>query len=365
MSVTDIPEEAVESAALPRGWLPSLSLAGSLMVHLSLMGLLAAAVLPGLSGGEGTGINVGSFDTVLGDGPNLEPSIELSGGFESSGAAGTGSEEMLLDSSIGETDSSSAAPRIDESFPVLLASTGLPGQTLTQSVGTGLSGKAGGNGTGTGTGAGTGTGDGNGKGGGGGNGGRRKFFNIETKGKSAVFVVDASRSMNMPHPGPMHTRFNRVKLELLRTIAGMTEEEQFFIVFFGDGAIPMPARALVNADPATQKKYLGWMARVPAEGHTFPQQALMIALTLQPDAIYFLTDGEFDYAVVPGVTAANVHGVPIHTIGFSDNRAENLLQEIAQKNNGTYTYISSEEDEAGLIQDAGDKAASIISGLGN
>jgi len=215
-----------------------------------------------------------------------------------------------------------------------------------------------GNGNGSGTGSGTGNGDGKGKSG---------FFGLKVKEKSTVFVVDASRSMNLPHPGPSHTRFNRVKLELVRAISSMTENEKFFIIFFGDVTFPMPADYMMEATPQVRRRYLAWMASAMAVGNaTIPDQALQLALQLGPDQIYFLTDGEFRPMVVPAVTAANQKGIPIHSIGFSDNRGENVLLEIARLNNGTYTYIPPDvDDDDETAEEPGETALSIIAPLGN
>jgi hypothetical protein len=349
---------------LPRLWVPSLCLAGSVLLHLCLLGVLAAALLPGLTSRAGVSIVISQVDTVLPDDIGFEPALELPGGSSGDAPEQAGLEMNFTGAELSESDFAAAPLQTDGNFAVALSNAGIS-DSLIESVGGGGSGSSPGTGSGSGTGTGSGSGDGAGSG-----NGRRRFFNIDTSGKSAVFVVDASRSMNMPHPGPLRTRFNRVKFELLRTISSMGEDEQFFIIFFGDDAIPMPARALVSGSLDSKHRYLHWMAQIPADGHTFPRNALLQALSLQPDAIYFLTDGEFESGVVPGVTAANPGGIPIHTIGFNDRRGENLLMEIAQKNNGTYTYISENEADAEETDPApkkkkksGKKTAAVVSSL--
>jgi len=165
------------------------------------------------------------------------------------------------------------------------------------------------------------------------------FFGLDLNGQSIVFVVDGSRSMNHPHPGPSKTRFGRVKMELLKTIATMTEDQQFFMIFFNENAYPMPANQLIDATPDSKKQYLTWMANLKADGNTDPHRALLLALQLKPDIIYFLTDGNFDFRVVPDVRAANLSGVVIHTIGFGDDRGAPFLMQIAKENSGRYKFI--------------------------
>lgn len=200
----------------------------------------------------------------------------------------------------------------------------LPTAQLSEVVGAAPSGQGEASGTGTGT-------------------GERAFFGLKPAGDRTVFVVDASRSMNHPHPGPAKTRFKRVKLELLDTISAMQPEQKFFITFFNEFAIPMPANRLMEATPGTQDAYLRWMASVPADGKTNPVQALLLALQLQPDTIYLLTDGDIPQKVARIVQQANQQGVIIHTIGFGDDKGAKTLREIAAQNGGSYRFIPETE----------------------
>lgn len=208
-------------------------------------------------------------------------------------------------------------------------------QSLTQTVGI-----AGGQGEGESDRKGNGEGDGAAHGDGEGN---STFFGMPADGKRIVYVVDASRSMNRPFPGPAVTRFGRVKLELVRSIRRMTSEQEFFIVYFNDRAIPMPARTMMPALPGTQGKYLHWAAQAKAEGQTDPQQALLLALMLRPDLIYFLTDGEFSNQVIEQVTRSNQSRVVIHTIGFGDDKGEKRLKQLAARNWGDYQFIPDDD----------------------
>ncbi|MCA9076737.1 MAG: hypothetical protein KDA93_17055 [Planctomycetaceae bacterium] len=211
-------------------------------------------------------------------------------------------------------------------------------QSLTHTVGL-----AGGQGAGVTDWEGSGAGDGAAQGDGEGN---STFFGMPVDGRRIVYVVDASRSMNRPYPGPMLTRFGRVKLELVRSIRRMTPEQHFFIVYFNDHAIPMPARTMMPALPGTQGKYLHWAAQAKADGHTDPEQALLLALMLRPDLIYFLTDGDFSRKVIEQVTQSNQSRVVIHTIGFGDDKGENLLKQLAAKNWGDYQFIHEDDPQS-------------------
>ncbi|MEZ6050565.1 MAG: hypothetical protein R3B91_19760 [Planctomycetaceae bacterium] len=211
-------------------------------------------------------------------------------------------------------------------------------QSLTQTVGL-----AGGQGEGEKNLKGSGAGEGNAHGNGTGN---STFFGLPADGKRIVYVVDASRSMNHPFPGPMLTRFGRVKMELVRSIGQMTSEQEFFIVYFNDRAIPMPSRTMMPALPGTQNMYLRWAAEVKADGQTNPEEALLLALTLRPDMIYFLTDGNFPYKVVENITKSNQNRVVINTIGFGEDKGEKLLRQIASHNWGDYQFIPGDGPES-------------------
>ncbi len=187
-----------------------------------------------------------------------------------------------------------------------------------------------------------GRGDGTGTGFGASEGGSR-FFGQRVEGQRVVYVVDASRSMNHPHPGQMRTRFGRVKLELIRSIRQMTPAQEFFIVYFNDRALPMPANSMPRATPSAQEKFLRWAAQVRADGNTNPEQALSLALKLRPDVIYFLTDGNFPNKIAREVTQANLNRVVIHTIGFADDEGEAVLRAIATRNWGEYQFIPAAE----------------------
>ena len=186
-------------------------------------------------------------------------------------------------------------------------------------------------------------GDGQGSGDGVGDGSGTSFFGLDAAGQKFVFVVDASGSMRRPFAGPGKTLLGRVKMELLKCVTQMSPEQEFFIVFFNDHAIPMPAEELVKATPDAQRRYLYWMARAEAGGNTEPETALSIAMKLQPDVVYFLTDGAFKYRVIEHVRESNRKRTTVHTVSFGgDERATEFMQQIATQNGGTYHYVSPE-----------------------
>ena len=169
-----------------------------------------------------------------------------------------------------------------------------------------------GSGMGRGQGQGVGNGRGNGREGGDG----KSFFGMASEGKSFVYVLDCSLSMNHPHDSDAKTRFRKMKLELMNSLAHLRPDQEFFIIFFNHEAIPMPAERLVSAAPENQQHFLDWVEQVPAHGDTDPTAALGMALRLRPDVIYFLTDGCFSGPANDIVKGIQQSRTTIHTFVF-------------------------------------------------
>ena len=184
-----------------------------------------------------------------------------------------------------------------------------------------------------------GNGNGDGTGTGGGADAGKGFFGMKPEVNSTVFVVDCSGSMNLQHPSAWKTRFRRLKVELLRSISGMRPEQRFYIIFFNDGPIRMPAPTLQAAVPRNKRRFLEWMAKQKAVGQTDPRGAMKYALALQPDVIYFLTDGAFAFKMKRDLLNIRQSRVAIHTFAFSNRTGEDVMKQIAKQNGGKYHFV--------------------------
>lgn len=300
------------------------SIAASFCAHLVLLGMLAAWILPREQPDAPLFI---STTVTEGEQQELEPLDPLADGLFSSSSSAAPAVSSATFAPV-TFSTQAVVPDAEAEQPLNVSRIEGPADPFSEEVGE-VRSLLPGDGEGA---------SGSGSGGGG------SFFGLQLDGQSVVFVVDASKSMNHPHPGPAKTRFGRVKLELLHTVARMTEDEKFFVMFFNDVAVPMPATRLMEATPDAQRRYLRWVAEARAGGLTEPAGALALALKLEPDVIYFLTDGDFAYRVVPMVTKLNRGRTIIHTIGFGDNEGEPFLKEIASKNRGRYRFIPADED---------------------
>jgi hypothetical protein len=172
-----------------------------------------------------------------------------------------------------------------------------------------------------------------------GGGQKTTFFGLPAAGRRIVFVVDASASMNHPYLGEAKTRIGQLKLELAKSILGLTEDQQFFIIFFNEHPIPMPAEGMEPAYPQNQQRFVEWMVAVPASGLTDPRPALNMALSLRPEVIYLLTDGTFPRDVQGDLNALRQSAVELNTIAIGDPRAEKSLKPLAMHNRGRFTFV--------------------------
>jgi hypothetical protein len=161
------------------------------------------------------------------------------------------------------------------------------------------------------------------------------FFGIKADGKSFAFVVDTSGSMSA------NLRYIRCRDELIRSVSSLHYKQKYFIVFFNHEIFAMPERKLVEAQPKQLRQTLDFISRAAPMGFTEPWPGLLMAIRMKPDAIYLLTDGEFDTAVIEKVVAAQPDSkkIPIHTIAFESQAGEPTLQTIARITGGTYRYV--------------------------
>ncbi len=303
---------------------PSTSAVASAIVHLTLIATLAFVAFPKRNE-QAVNTIASQFAPVS---TEIEPIQVEQQSFNDDTSSSSGTSKALDKKFLSTVTNSpiDATPDLTPAKTLDLSNVGQAAGNLSENVSTALKSSEandGGQGEG-GEGSGKGTGD---------------FFGMNLNGTSVVFVVDASRSMNHPFPDPYKTRFGRVKVELVKTIEKMTETEKFFMIFFNDFPVPMPANRLVSATPENQKSYLNWMVPGQATGSTEPEAALHMALKLRPEVIYFLTDGRFHYSVVKSVTNANRDRVTINTICFGDDEGEKMLKELASGNGGVYKYI--------------------------
>ena len=161
------------------------------------------------------------------------------------------------------------------------------------------------------------------------------FFGVRAEGNSFVFVVDTSGSMSR------NSRFLRCRRELLRSVTALHYRQKYFICFFNHDLFAMPEGALVDAKADQIRKTTKWIQLALPTGFTNPWPGLQQAINMKPDAIYLLTDGEFDPAVMQLVISAQPESkkIPIHTIAFESKEGEPVLKTISRVTGGEYRFV--------------------------
>jgi hypothetical protein len=171
--------------------------------------------------------------------------------------------------------------------------------------------------------------------GGGGRGGFGTFFGSRVRGRNFVYVVDCSGSMS-------GSKIQAAKEELIRSIAELSSRQRFFIIFYSSGYNAMlPTPILVNATEENKGLARAWIERIGAGGGTRPDEAMVLALQLRPDAVWLLSDGEFNNRIsaIDTINKVNMSvGAKIHTIAYYNSGQGRLdLEMIARNHGGTCT----------------------------
>lgn len=163
--------------------------------------------------------------------------------------------------------------------------------------------------------------------------GDASFYGVAATGKSFVFVVDVSGSME-------GKRFGRARNELRRSIQALARDKEYFVVLFNHRAIPMPSQGLLASNSENLRATKKWLHDVVCGGDTDPQDALQIAIDLEPDAIFLLSDGQFQIELdEKRGTYPDKRQIPIHTIGFVNRVGEPTLKSIAKRTGGMYRFV--------------------------
>ncbi len=183
-------------------------------------------------------------------------------------------------------------------------------------------------------------------GGGGGGGGGIGFFGARAEAKSFVFVVDKSGSMANA------LRLETAKLELAGALRALEPDQEFYVIFYDDQMLRMLApHAPPRLQRATRRNvslFLDWVgSHVQPGGGTVPLESLLTALELQPEVIFFLTDGDIDPATAAMVHLRNTHDTVIHTLCFSNDYGEQVMRQIADENRGRYRFV---DDQTAIAQ---------------
>ena len=179
--------------------------------------------------------------------------------------------------------------------------------------------------------------------------GETQFMNIVDGGSSFVYVVDTSSSMSEG------SRMGLAKSQLKGSLRLLRPNQKFQVLFYNEAITQMKLRrqALQDMYAATEVQVLLGAAeidRVQPRAGTVHKAPLLRALDLQPDVIYFLTDGDNPALSTNGpgsdldeIRRKNHSRTRIHVIelgaGPKESRRESWLQLLAHQSGGVYKYV--------------------------
>jgi hypothetical protein len=176
---------------------------------------------------------------------------------------------------------------------------------------------------------------------GGSGGAGASFFGVEATGTRFAFILDVSSSM------AEEDRIERLRRELAKTIERLDANIRIYVVAFAAGPTIVSDRDdWSDATPAAKRSINNRMAAIPLQSATEPLGAFqkVFAIRPRPEAIYFMTDGEFPENIVEEIAVMNrevAPAVPVHCICFGVASGEELMRRIAVGSRGTYTFVPS------------------------
>lgn len=326
-----------------RSWvIPCLA---SMVFHLALLVALALLLNPAPVHGNG---RVGLIVSLSGDSKD-----QTSGYDDSDGGGGGPQAAFTMDSpadapSAKATGDSRLATLLDEPPPVdprgvLPSAGGVLGAAGLEQGGVGGAMEASGDGRG---------GPG-GPGSGGGSGGKRglgygrtrtTIFGIPGEGSKFAYVFDRSGSTG----GPGRNTLSAAKAQLLASLDDLDTVHQFQIIFYNEvPSVFNPSGQPGKLNFATERNKMlakRFVNSITSDGGTAHEEALILAIKMQPDVIFFFTDAD-----EPQLTARQLEkihrmaaGITINAIEFGigpQANSDDFMVKLARQNGGRFGYV--------------------------
>jgi hypothetical protein len=165
------------------------------------------------------------------------------------------------------------------------------------------------------------------------------FFGLEARGMRFAYVVDVSSSMSRDD------RLETLQRELVRSIEALEARSEFVVVIYASDARVVGPRRWQPATEQARSEVAREISAFRAAGLTEPVPAFEIVLSLRPkpDAVFFMTDGDFDSSdagVIARLNDAGSRRTPINTITFVDREGELVMRRIARESGGRYRHVA-------------------------
>ena len=142
-----------------------------------------------------------------------------------------------------------------------------------------------------------------------------RFVGTSGAGKRIVFVIDASAAMG----GGRQTPLAHARKELAFSFQDLNESQRFQVVYFNEGTNTLPTEGvdvMIPVSPSNLKRAHTFLETVTGTGRGNPSDALLKAISLKPDLIFFLSDEnavQLDDAQIEFVKQ-RANGIPIHGV---------------------------------------------------
>jgi hypothetical protein len=173
------------------------------------------------------------------------------------------------------------------------------------------------------------------------------IFGLKATGNRFVYVFDRSASMDGFQGRPLRA----AKDQLIHSLADLQSDNQFQIIFYNQRTtlfnpyFPRPPKLLAG-DHSMKEDAARFVREMTAEGSTSHVEALRLALAMQPDVVFFLTDAgepQMSWAELQEIRRMNERlGASINAIEFGSGPFQggnNFLVRLADENNGQHTYV--------------------------
>lgn len=151
-----------------------------------------------------------------------------------------------------------------------------------------------------------------------------------------VFVIDRSASMGL------EGRFDRARAAIAESLHTLPPGTKFQVIAYHRAVSLLPrTSSLIAADDSSIAATMAYLDTLVAEGGNGHRNALTLALSLRPDAIYFLTDDDDLTAEdVRVVTQINKGRASIHALCMIPAPASSPMRQLASLNRGRYQTMA-------------------------
>lgn len=184
-----------------------------------------------------------------------------------------------------------------------------------------------------------------------------EFFGTQAYGNRFVFVLDISYSMDARDG----ERYRRACDELVRSVSQLQAGQSYYVFLFcwtTRGMFYRDDFEYIAAKPGHETKLRKWVYDVSLGAGTDPRRALSFARQMEPDAVFLLSDGQFNHPRTPLSETGwiDVNGtrsqlsvlegvplfyrsIPIHTIAFENPFTRKPMEKIAGFTGGAFRYV--------------------------